>query len=166
MKTEIGEYIVGAYLELIEKCDVVTYNVRTPEGGLKGLNELDVIGFKFKERKAFICEVTTHIRGTLYKDNQTTIAKIRKKHDWQVRYANEYLPEFPQREFMFWSPVVPKGYITKELIRIPNLILCINEEYSRRIEELKILARTETKDIGNPFFRTLQILGHLRLPSN
>ena len=164
MKTEIGEYIVGAYLELIEKCDVVTYNVRTPEGGLKGLNELDVIGFKFKERAAFLCEVTTHITGTLYKDNETTISKIKKKHNWQLEYADEYLQEFPHREFMFWSPVVPRGYITEELKKIPNLVLCINEEYSRRIEELKVLARSEAKDIGNPFFRTLQILEHLRFP--
>ena len=30
MKTEMGEYIVGAYLKLVEGCDVVDYNVRPP----------------------------------------------------------------------------------------------------------------------------------------
>ena len=69
MATEVGEYIVGAYLRFIEKCDVVDYGVRTPGGGLKGLNELDVIGLSFKSSTAFLCEVTTHIRGTLYGNN-------------------------------------------------------------------------------------------------
>jgi hypothetical protein len=36
IKTEIGEYIVGAYLKIIKKCDFVDYNVRLPLGGLKG----------------------------------------------------------------------------------------------------------------------------------
>lgn len=28
--TEMGEYVVGAYLKLVEGCDVVDYNVRMP----------------------------------------------------------------------------------------------------------------------------------------
>jgi len=39
MLTDIGEFIVGAYLQLIEECDVIDYNVRPPGGGLEGLNE-------------------------------------------------------------------------------------------------------------------------------
>jgi len=42
MLTDIGEFIVGAHLQLIEECDFVDYNVRPPGGGLKGLSELDV----------------------------------------------------------------------------------------------------------------------------
>ena len=44
MPTEMGEYLVGAYLKIIKECDFVDYNVRQPGGGLEGLNELDVIG--------------------------------------------------------------------------------------------------------------------------
>ena len=65
MLTDVGEYFVGAYLQLGEGCDFVDYNVRPPGGGLKGLEELDVVGLNFKTRTAFLCEVTTHIRGLL-----------------------------------------------------------------------------------------------------
>ena len=63
MKTEMGEYIVGAHLKLVENCDVVEYNVRPMVKGLKGLGELDVIGLRFSDKTAFICEVTTHLEG-------------------------------------------------------------------------------------------------------
>jgi hypothetical protein len=63
MKTEIGEYIVGVYLKLIKKCDFIEYNARPSGGGLVGLNELDVIGFDFKSKTVYLCEVTTHISG-------------------------------------------------------------------------------------------------------
>lgn len=47
MATEMGEYLVGAYLKLVEGCDFVDYNVRVPGGGMAGLNELDVVGIHF-----------------------------------------------------------------------------------------------------------------------
>jgi len=101
IKTDIGEYIVGAYLKIIKKCDFVDYNVRPPVGGLEGLNELDVVGLDFKNKTAYLCEVTTHITGLLYKDNKTTIEKIKIKHKKQKEYANKYLPGFLKRHFMF-----------------------------------------------------------------
>lgn len=87
MLTDIGEYIVGAYLRLKLDCDVVDYNVRSPGGGLEGLEEMDVIGLNLKSHRAYLCEVTTHIRGPLYTDNQTTVERIGKKHERQKRYA-------------------------------------------------------------------------------
>lgn len=33
--TEIGEYVVGAYLSLIENCDAVVYNFKLPGEGKK-----------------------------------------------------------------------------------------------------------------------------------
>ena len=83
IKTDIGEYAVGAYLKIIKKCDFVDYNVRSPGGGLEGLNELDVVGLDFKNKTAYLCEVTTHIRGVLYKDNITTVNKINNL--WQAK---------------------------------------------------------------------------------
>ena len=56
MKTDIGEYVVGAYLKLEEGGDVVDYNVRPPGGGLEGLSELDVVGYDFRNGRAFQCE--------------------------------------------------------------------------------------------------------------
>ena len=162
MKTEIGEYIVGAYLKIIKRCNFVDYNIRPPGGGREGLNELDVVGLDFKNETAYLCEATTHIRGVLYKDNKTTVQRIKKKYERQKKYAKNYRSNFPEWHFMFWSPVVPRGYITSELGRIRGLELVINEEYTQRIDELKEKARELTNDVGNPFFRMLQILEHLR----
>ena len=162
MFTGIGEYIVGAYLKLKLNCDFVDYNVRPPGGGLKGLEELDVIGLDFKGKIAYLCEVTTHIRGTLYKDNRTTVERIKKKHLRQKEYASKYLAAFSEVHYMFWSPVVPVGYITEHLAGIDGLESIINGTYKKRVEELRELARTTTHDTQNPFFRTLQILEHLR----
>ncbi len=162
MLTDVGEYIVGAYLKLKLHCDFVDYNVRPPGGGLKGLEELDVIALDFKNNIAYLCEVTTHIRGTLYKDNKTTVERITKKHKRQKEYASKYLANFGEVRYMFWAPVVPVGYITDHLAEIDNLELVINGEYKRRIEELQELARRTTHSTQNPFFRILQILEHLR----
>ena len=162
MKTEVGEYIVGAYLKIIKECDFVDYNVRPPGGGLEGLNELDVVGLDFKNKIAYLCEVTTHIIGLLYKDNRTTVERIKTKYERQKEYANKQLLDFSNRHFMFWSPVVPKGYITSELEKIDGLELVINRKYTQCIDELKEKAKKKTNDEGNPFFRMLQILEHLR----
>lgn len=165
MSIEMGEYAVGAYLKILSGCDFVDYNVRRPGGGLAGLGELDVIGLDFKRKIAYLCEVTTHIIGLLYKDNITTIERIKQKYQKQQKqqsYAKDYLKDFPTCSFMFWSPRVPKGYLTENLTKIKGLELIINEEYTQRIRQLRHKARELTNDIGNPFFRALQILEHLR----
>jgi hypothetical protein len=161
MLTDVGEFMVGAYLQLRLNCDVVDYNVRPPGGGLDGLEELDVVGLDLKTDRAYICEVTTHIRGLLYKDNRTTVERIKKKHERQKRYGAKYLEQF-KCQYMFWSPVVPVGFITQGLARLPDLELIINGEYKRRIEELRDLARSTTHDARNPVFRVLQVLEHMR----
>lgn len=162
MITDIGEYIVGGCLQLLEKCDFVDYNVRVPGGGLDGLGELDVVGLNFKTQTAFICEVTTHIRGLLYKNNNETVTRIIKKHERQKSYASKYLSNFENTRFQFWSPVVPVGYITSNLASVPSLELIINGEYKKRITELRSLAAETTHDARNPVFRMLQIFEHLR----
>ena len=63
MAIEMGEYVVGAYLKEIVLCDFVDYGVRVRGGGLAGLNELDVLGLRFADKTAYLCEVTTHTRG-------------------------------------------------------------------------------------------------------
>ncbi len=162
MKTEIGEYIVGAYLKEILGCDFVDYNVRPPGGGLEGLGELDVIGLDLGNRTAYLCEVTTHIRGLLYKSNQDSVERVRKKHLRQRKYARKHLQDFDTIHCMFWSPVVPHGYLTENLAKIEGLELTINAQYKACVDELRAKARTATHDTGNVFFRTLQILERLR----
>ena len=162
MKTEMGEFVVGAYLKIIEKCDVVDYNVRPPGGGLKGLGEIDVIGLSFDRKAAYICDVATHIRGLQYGPQKVTVERVKKKFKRQQEYARENLKGFKKRYFMFWSPVVPRGYLTDQLSRIKGLQLVMNEEYTARVDRLMMEAAKITNDVGNPFFRVLQILNRLR----
>lgn len=161
MTTEMGEYIVGAYLQVIEKCQIINYNVREQSGGHDSLNELDVVGINFIKKKVFLCEVTTHITGLLYKTNEFTIKKIKQKHEWQKIYAEKYLSNF-ECEFMFFSPYVPKGYREDELYKIQGLKIIINKTYDDFIEELKKFAKSQVHDTGNPAFRMLQILEHTK----
>lgn len=158
MKTEIGEYIVGAYLKIIKECDFVDYNVRPRGGGLEGLKELDVVGINFQNDSAYLCEVTTHTTGSglLIGDYKKTIDKISQKHKSQKRYAEKYLKDFSNHYFMFWSPFV-SDRIMGDLEKIKGLELITNEKYAACISELKERARAMPNDTGNPFFRMLQI---------
>ncbi len=162
MNTEMGEYIVGAYLKLCLNCEYILYNVRWQEGGIRSLNELDVIGLDFEHKIAYICEVTTHINGLLYRNNSETVARVKKKYGIQRKYAKEHLGDFPERHFMFWSPVVPVGHRTEGLKKIKGLELVINLQYTECVDELRKMASYMSHDIGNPFFRILQVLERLR----
>lgn len=162
MTTEMGEYIVGAYLKLEEECDFVDYNVRPPGGGLKGLEELDVVGLNLTTDTAYLCEVTTHINGLNYGHNRTTIERVKNKYRRQREYAKRYLGNFKRHRFTFWSPVVPEGFLTENLALIEGLELVLNRKYRECVNQLRARARSESQDTGNPFFRSLQILEHLR----
>ena len=162
MPTEMGEYLVGAYLKLVLECGVVDYNARPPSGGLQGLGELDVIGFDFSNRKAYLCEVTTHLDGLQIGGGaKSTISKLKSKHIRQREYAKNHLhlPGFDIR-YMFWSPVVRRGLVTE--LEATGFELFINKTYSEAIEQLKKKAKTSTADANNPAFRVLQILEHVR----
>lgn len=161
MKVEMGEYLVGAYLQLIKRCNFINYNVRYPEKGVKGWAEFDVVGINFERKAVYLCEVITHIRGTLYKDYKTTFQKIKEKYKRQKEYAENYLSMFSNKNFMLWSPVVSKGLV-KKLETLEGLELIVNEKFTDRVNELIKEAKKETKNFGNPFFRVLQILTHLR----
>ncbi|KYP80110.1 hypothetical protein [Ferroacidibacillus organovorans] len=163
MEPEVGELLVGAYLKMIVGCQFIDYNVRVPGGGQDGLRELDVVGFDFNSKTAYLCEVTTHILGALYgSGTEETIERIIKKHEFQRSYAGLHLTDFPTLQFQFWSPYVPVGKITKALEGVPSLELVINQNYTARVNELRAKAREVSYDAGNSVFRTLQILEHLR----
>lgn len=107
MNTDVGEFLVGAHLKIIEQCDVVDYNARPPVPGLEGMGELDVIGLSFTSKTAFLCEVATHLGGLEYgKGYDDSMAQIRKKYDRQRKYALQYLSDFEPHRFMFWCPRV------------------------------------------------------------
>jgi hypothetical protein len=169
MKTEMGEYIIGAYLKIIEGCDYVDYNVHYPEVGREGQGELDVIVFKLKEghEEIFLCEVSTHLDGMVYGQNySTTVKKVIAKYKRQQTYRERYLPKHFSAHYFLCSPIIlPK---LKSMIceaqnnELQGLELLANDRYQNMVEQLKNKAKTTTKDFGNPFFRVLQILGHVR----
>ncbi len=161
MNTEMGLYLVGACLKLLKQCDFVDCNVRRPGGGLAGLNEIDVVGLDFKNKTAYLCEVTTHLEGLLYGSGaNATVERIEKKYERLRAYATDCLGEFTPY-FMFWSPVV-RWSVESELKKMQGLDLVINNEYAGWMQALQELAKKGTHDTGNPAFRVLQILGHLR----
>ena len=159
MNTEMGEYLVGAYLKLVKECDVVDYNVREPGGGREGLNELDVVGLRFCNETAFMCEVTTHLRGM----NYSNVGRVRKKYKKQQKYAKKHLEGF-NVTYMFWSPHVPEGQLLDQLkeIEAEGLELVVNGDYKAAVEELRQKARKEKQTTQNPAFRLLQILESVR----
>ena len=162
MPTEMGEYLVGAYLKLVKVCDFVDYNVRPSGGKMAGLDEFDVIGIHIASKTAYMCEVMTHLRGLLYGGgNQGTLNRVKEKYRKQQEYARSHLSTF-RCEFMFWSPNVPKGILTDGFAEIDGLQFVINAEYKRVVQDLRVKARNEQQDTGNPVFRVLQILGALR----
>ena len=163
MAVEIGEELVGAYLTEIEECDHVSYNVRAPGGGLRGLKELDIVGLKFSANTAYLCEVTTHLQGLLIGTGYaSTLKKIQEKHKWQVEYAQKNLSGFKPL-YQFWSPYVPKGALLLGLRQIPDLLLVVNAEYTRRVRRLRDLARDrKPSPTSNSAYRLIQILEKLR----
>jgi hypothetical protein len=156
MSTEAGEYIVGAYLQERFNCAVILYNVRAPGGGLKGLPELDVVGLDLRKRRAFLCEVTTHLHGM----NRSVAARMEKKYAHQRLYAETVLQGFTPC-YMLWSPRVDAPEL-KSLRAHTGLTLVVNRSFKRAVNRLQKIAKDSRRTTGNPFMRALQILEHLR----
>lgn len=160
----MGEYVVGAYLKLKLSCDFIGYNTRPPESGLAGLAEIDVVGLNFSNHSAYLCEVATHLDGLDYGSNyEGSAKKIREKFERLKGYGKNNLTEFRTIKYMFWCPRVPRGKLLDMLKEVEKdgLELILNTEFKQRVNELREEARKTTRDIGNPFFRALQILEHL-----
>lgn len=169
MTEEIGESLVGSYLRHIKGCEIVTYNQRLSKKPSE-MGETDVLAIDVERPAVYLCEVVTHIRGMLYgSGTEATLARVRGKFQRLTEYGRRAFPSH-ERVYMLWSPYVPMGRITAGLQQLANrlaadgdtLELQINQDYSRRVDELRERARTDSKNYGEPFFRALQILEHLR----
>jgi hypothetical protein len=163
---DVGESLVGSYLRYIVGCDIVAYNTHTPT--VQG--ELDVIGIRtVAPRTVWLCEVVTHLRGTLYAGGYSgTIEKIRDKIGRARDFALATFDGDVHR-YEIWSPIVPSGvavqfealaaeFSTQEL----DVEFVINSRYTERVEQLVAHARSSTKATNEPAYRLLQILTHLR----
>ena len=184
-ETQLGEYIAGAYHKLVTDCEVVSYNQRSKEAGDQ--LEIDVIGINSEGDKQTIytCEVVTHIGGMIYPgtpstdrwdefggDNyQYTLEKLWSKFVADHGYVAEIFDDADRYVFQLWSPVVPRGLLTNGLGQLAqdfedqyssDIEIVINENYTARVDKLRALAAEDKKNHGEPAFRFLQILEHLR----
>lgn len=184
---QLGEQIVGAYLRLINGCDLVSYNQRSREEGQQV--ELDVLGVQSDSegQSVYACEVVTHLNGSLYSGTpnaegwwsefgndsyQYSLERLWNKFNADYDLLdNSFDYEDYDYHLQFWSPYVSEGYLTDGLAELQHqfegehnedIELIINGEYADRVAELRQTASETTKRYNDPAFRFLQILEHLR----
>ncbi|WP_435360200.1 hypothetical protein [Haloarchaeobius sp. DFWS5] len=180
-----GEQLVGAYLDVVEECDLVSYNQRSREQGTQF--ELDVLGVHSTDdaQTVFAAEVVTHLDGSLYGGTpsserwtefggqayQASLDKIWEKFERVDDYLCTVFDDASGYRLQLWAPKVSEGYLTDGLAKLASefedeygreIELIVNDEYSDRIETLETKAAATTKDFGQPAFRYLQILNNLQ----
>lgn len=187
-----GELLVGAYHKRKNGCEVVSYNNRSEERGNQMEADVIAIDNDLDtgRQNVYVCEVVTHMSGKLYsgtpddgwwteftntKAHQYSLQKLQQKFRQDHRYVNDTFANADGHAYQFWAPVVTgwergSGLINglKELkSRFKDetgeeLELIINQDYTRRIQNLRKEAKGDTSDHGAPAFRFLQILGNLK----
>ncbi|MFB6254951.1 MAG: hypothetical protein ABEI06_10110 [Halobacteriaceae archaeon] len=182
---QVGELIVGAYLRVINECTFVSYNQQSIEQG-KAL-DIDILGIESTKdgQVIFACIVSTHLHGTHYSGTPTTdkwndygndayqytLERIWKTFRDDYNQITTMFPNADQYILQFWSPIVPVGLLTTGLEDLKQqfeqnyggqIDLVINEEYTQRIRELQHQAARTKQRYGEPAFRLLQILEHIR----
>lgn len=166
---EVGESIVGSYLRFFESCEIIEYNLITPEEVDK-FGEIDVVGINFLSKKVFLCEVITHIHTMNYGSRDITTQKIKQKLIRNIKLANTLFPDW-EISHMVWAPAVGQSQ-EKDLleaisdIKDNKIVFVFNEDYSSKVLLLVEKATNDIRDYKEPFLRSLQILTHLKLPQN
>ncbi|WP_436908194.1 hypothetical protein [Halosimplex marinum] len=163
-----GEMLVGAYLKLVEECEVVAYGQHSPLSGEQ--MEVDVIGFQpDDEPEVITCEVATHLRGLGYGNATENRDRVEAKFTNAEAYVDRVFGSSESHRFQFWSPKVPNASAEKletvatefEARTDTELELVMNGEYADRIEELRDVAASTYAQRNELAFRFLQILEHL-----
>lgn len=186
IQPHIGELIAGAYLRIINDCELVSYNQRSKEAGRQ--MEIDVLGVESKdgEQTVYACEVVTHIHGSLYSGSpsedgwwseygndsyQHSLERIWHKFEEDYDLVTEVFDDADEYKLQFWSPYISKGHLTDGLDEMTRqfeneydeeIDLVINNTYSERVNELRDRASETKKSFDEPAFRFLQILEHMR----
>lgn len=162
-----GEMLVGAYLKLVEACEIVAYGQHSPIAGDQ--MEIDVIGIHPGRQEIITCEVATHLRGLGYGNAETNRDKVESKFQNAERYVDRAFGDAESHRFEFWSPKVPTASETKlhavaeafEDRTETELALVINGRYTDRIDQLRRAAGDTCAQRNELAFRLLQILEHL-----
>jgi len=161
--------LVGAYLKIIEECEIVAYGQHSPIEGDQ--MEIDVIGIQPDgEQEVITCEVATHLRGLGYGTATENAEKVASKFKHAEEYVDRTFGRNESHRFQFWSPNVPPASET-QLNDVADefknrtdteLELVINSEYATRIEALQERAESTVSQRNELAFRFLQIMGHLK----
>lgn len=182
---QVGEQLVGAYHSIINECELVSYNGFSRMEGDQ--MEVDILGIKSEngEQRVYACEVVTHLDGMDYggkpstdywedfgsQKYQGTLDTVYHKFCADYEYVARVFDSANEYKFQLWSPYVSEGYLTDGLEEVQrrfnekaseDIELVINERYSDKIQEMKDRAGTETKRYGEPAYRFMQILEHMR----
>ena len=162
----IGEELVGDYLQFIKGCEFVQKNLYTKDEQ----GEIDVVGIELKTKKVYLCEVAIHLITGLqyvYNSKPNNVNKLCEKFSKDIEYARKYFPEKDgyQHHFMLWSPVVKNNQlqdiseIQQKMKHKYNVSVeaVINEDFLDRLEQLKKYAEIETKEAKSAVVRLYQI---------
>lgn len=166
----VGEEIAAEYLKWVCECDFVEPNLKIPD--VQG--EIDVVGINLREKNVFICEVAVHLEtGLKYTKNKRpdNVPRLTNKFDKGITYARAYFPDYEIMP-MLWSPLVKDQSSTAKYNQLRDvreiqqfveerfgieLVAVINEDFSRRLGELRDVARSKTEALTSPVMRFLQI---------
>ena len=166
----IGEELVTAYLQHIKGCEFTQQNLYTPD--VQG--EIDAVGIDLENKNIYVCEVAIHLStGLLYTKGAkpNNVAKLTEKFSRNIEYAEKYFPDY-QRHFMLWSPIVRQSGTNtilnqqRDIEEIARKIqskydvaleMVVNEDFQRRLDELRLFARSKTEELKNPVLRLFQI---------
>ena len=172
----IGEEIVGAYLQHIKGCAFVQFNSPL----LMEQGEIDVIGINLKDKLLYVCEVAIHlVTGLQYVDPKIkrpdNINRLTAKFRKDAKHAQIYFGDCEAR-YMLWSPIVKRPKLggkndqLRDVQKIQKdlrkegitLELIINHQFHNCLLELRNIARKETRECKSPVLRLMQIEEYLQ----
>jgi hypothetical protein len=154
---DIGEYLVGAYIEGFCGCDIISYD----HALLGEQGDIDVLGLDVRGQRAFAAEVKTHLNGLGgYGGNPG--AKLREQVIRAQRFLQGSLPDWSY-SYSIWSPHVTPAMLSQVGTafndrRLPPVDLVFNEEFAKRVNEVSVRAATDRRYRANPAYRLLQVL--------
>jgi len=172
----IGEEIVGNYLQYIEGCEFIQYNLYTPNTQ----GEIDVVGINLKSKTVFVCEVAIHlITGIQYVKNKRpdTYNRFMKKFNKDIDYAEKYFANYKNKRYMLWSPIVKQSKkdskynqlnmlnnVKNDIMKSRNvkIELIINDEFMTCLTKLRTFSSKITEELKSPVLRLMQIEERLK----
>ena len=169
----IGEEIVGAYLQHIKGCEFIQFNLPL----LMRQGEIDVLGIDIKEKTLYVCEVAVHVQGLQYVKDRSpdNINRFTAKFRKNAEYAQSRFGNYNAR-YMLWSPIVrisgksAKHNQMRDVLQIQKNLrkegisveLIVNHQFHNCLLELRNIARKETRECKSPVLRLMQIEEYLQ----